>query len=252
MKNLLTVVFALLLLSSFTSNAFSGDGDGIKLNNRVSNNINLGKNKFEKDYVIQKNFYAEKTGQNPIAVYLDLELGYGSTSANITSNNTGASYSTASNGGINVGGLFYLRVADVWSFSTGLDFFNKKFEVTTTDTNIAALNRVQDVSNQYLNIPLYFNVGGMISDKVGLTFMGGPYLGLLLSTNESAGLGYKNFDFGLAGTLTGNYVVAPLVSVILGTKFQYGGLNNLGSNNNVESIHTTNFTVFSGVRFGLN
>lgn len=251
MKNLLSVVFALLLLGAFTSNAFSGDGDGIRLNERVSNNVDLSKNKLEKDYELEKLFYAEKTGKKPIDFYIDLQLGYGSTNANIDSKNTATTYNTNSNGGFNVGGVFHLSIADVWSFSSGLDFFNKKFEVTTNDTTVAAANRVQEVSNQYLNIPLYFNVGGMVSDKVGFTFMGGPYLGLLLSTDENQGLGYKDFDLGLAGTLTGNYVIAPLVSVILGTKFQYGGLNNLGSTENVESIHTTNFTIFSGVRFGL-
>ncbi|MCB0721681.1 MAG: outer membrane beta-barrel protein [Ignavibacteriae bacterium] len=251
MKNLFGFIFALLLVCSFTADAFSGDGNGIKLNDRVTNNINLSKSKFEKDYEIQKDFYAEKTGKKLVDFYIDLQLGYGSTNANIDSKSSSTTYNTSSSGGFNVGGVFYLNIADAWSFSSGLDFFNKKFEVETTDTNVVATDRIKDVSNQYLNIPLYFNVGGMISDKVGLTFMGGPYLGLLLSTDEEQGLGYKNFDLGLAGTLTGNYLVAPLVSVILGTKFQYGGLNNLGSTETVESIHTTNFTVFSGVRFGL-
>ena len=56
MKNLLSVVFALLILGAFTSNAISGDGDGIRLNERVSDNLDLGKSKLNKDYEIKKKF----------------------------------------------------------------------------------------------------------------------------------------------------------------------------------------------------
>jgi hypothetical protein len=64
-------------------------------------------------------------------------------------------------------------------------------------------------------------------------------------------LGYKNFDFGLAGTLTGNYLLNPFVSIILGTRFEYGGLNNLGSTQFVDKITTTNYTIFTGIRVGI-
>ncbi len=251
MKNLFKTFITLLILTVFTNVSFSGDGDKIKLNDRLDYTTSFSKSKFEKDYEIEKQYHALQTGKNLVDFYIDLQLGYGSTNATVNARN-GSDYTTNSNGGFNIGGLFYLNIADAWSFSSGLDFFNKSFEVETPDTTTGFTGTVQEVSNQYLNIPLYFNVGGMISDKVGITFMGGPYLGLLLSTDAEQSLGYKNFDLGLAGTLTGNYVIAPLVSVILGTKFQYGGLNNLGSTENVESIHTTNYTIFSGIRFGLN
>lgn len=249
MKNLLSVVFALLILGAFTSNAISGDGDGIRLNERVSDNLDLGKSKFNKDYEIQKKVYEIKTNQkSPFQFYVDLQLGYGVTNANISrQSGTTGSYNTDSKGGINGGALFFVNLADLWSFSTGLDFVDKSFEVDTSSTSTA---QTEEVSNRYMNIPLNINIGGMISDNVGITFNGGPYLGILLSTPENAGLGYKNFDFGLTGTLTGSYMVAPLVSVLLGTKFQYGGLNNLGSTDKVESISTTNYTIFTGLRLG--
>lgn len=251
MKNLFTPVLAILLLITISSNAFSGDGDKIKLNERVSSDVDLMKERFEKDYEIHKTVSEVRTGAKLIDFYIDLQLGYGSTSANIDSKNPSAAYNTSSAGGFNVGGLFYLNIADAFSFSSGLDFLNKKFEVSNIDTSLAPPGTVEEISTQALNIPINFNIGGMITDKFGLTFNGGPYLGVILSADEKAGLGYKDFDLGLNGTLTGNYMVAPLISVLLGTKFQYGGLNNLGSTDNVESIHTTNFTVFSGVRFGL-
>lgn len=251
MKNFFKTFIIVLILTGFTNASIAGDGDKIKLNERIDNVTSFSKSKFERDYETEKQYHALQTGKNLVDFYIDLQLGYGSTSANVNSR-SGSDYNTNSKGGFNLGGLIYINIAEAWSFSSGLDFFNKSFEVETTDTTTGFTGTVQEVSNQYLNIPLYFNVGGMISDKVGITFMGGPYLGLLLSTDAEQSLGYKNFDLGLAGTLTGNYVIAPLVSVILGTKFQYGGLNNLGSTENVESIHTTNYTVFTGIRFGLN
>lgn len=146
--------------------------------------------------------------------------------------------------------FFYLDLFDVVKFSSGLDFAGKNFKVNapvlagSTDTTV-------DISNQYLNIPLNFNFGGMITEKLGVTFNGGPYLGFLISTDEKVGLGYKNFDLGLNGTLTADYLVAPFTSVILGTKLQYGGLNNLGSSDIAKSISTLNYGFFTGVRFGL-
>jgi hypothetical protein len=90
----------------------------------------------------------------------------------------------------------------------------------------------------------------MLSEKVGLWFNGGPYLGILINSpnNLPTGMGYKNFDLGLNGTITANYVFAYPLSLILGTSFKYGGLNNLGSTALVDKITTTNYSFFSGLR----
>ena len=102
-------------------------------------------------------------------------------------------------------------------------------------------------------MPLFINLGGMVSEKVGLWFTGGPYLGFLMSkpNDQYKEFGYKNFDLGLNATLTGNYVFMYPLSVIFGTTFKYGGLNNLISTPEIEKVTTTNFTFFSGVRFAL-
>jgi len=55
----------------------------------------------------------------------------------------------------------------------------------------------------------------------------------------------------LSANLTANYVFMYPLSVIFGTSFKYGGLNNLMSTDKVEKITTTNFTFFSGLRFAL-
>ena len=93
----------------------------------------------------------------------------------------------------------------------------------------------------------------MVSEKVGLAFSGGPYFGILMSKPENTynNVGYKNFDLGLSGTLTGNYVFMYPLSVIFGTTFKYGGLNNLMSTDKIDKITTTNFTFFTGLRFAL-
>ncbi len=50
-----------------------------------------------------------------------------------------------------------------------------------------------------------------------LVSSGGPYLGFLLNPpNELSG--YKDFDFGLNGILTGRYYLNPFVAVILGSR----------------------------------
>ncbi|MCX6162386.1 MAG: hypothetical protein NTV87_13770, partial [Ignavibacteriae bacterium] len=68
--------------------------------------------------------------------------------------------------------------------------------------------------------------------------------------NTYPGMGYKSFDLGLNGTLTANYVVMYPLSVIFGTTFKYGGLNNLASTPSIKSVNMTNFNFFGGVRLG--
>ena len=234
-----------LFLVFTTGTLIAGDGPG---------NYYINKDYLEKNFDRAQREHAEKTGKI-VDFYIDLQLGMGMTNANISSQPGVGSYDTESKAGFNAGALFYLSLFDVVKFSSGLDFITKNFKVeppslTGTIGNIVDSTQ-REVNNQYLNIPLNFNFGGMVSEKIGLTFNGGPYLGLLLSTDDKLGLGYKDFDLGLNGTLTVNYLVAPFTSVLLGSKMQYGGLNNLGKTANVESISTFNYGIFTGVRFGL-
>jgi hypothetical protein len=124
---------------------------------------------------------------------------------------------------------------------------------TSFDTTKVKPNTSMYVTANYLNIPLNIHFGGMISETVGIDFNGGPYLGIRTSSpdNVSNGSGFKDFDFGLNGTLTGNYVFAYPLGVIFGVDFQYGGLNNLGSTKSVDRISTLNYSFFSGLRIGL-
>lgn len=217
------------------------------------------KNKLNKDYKLAYKDFQEKSGKI-LDFYVDFKLGGTSTSANVTQAAGKGSYNTGSKIGYNIGALIYTRLFDSFQFSTGLDFAGKNFEVTPPSTinsgTPSGTTRIdsttQKVANNYMNIPLNFNFGGMITETLGLTFNGGPYLGILLSTDDKSGMGYKNFDLGLVGSLTANYKIAPLTSVLLGAKYEYGGLNNLGSTPNVDKVSTSSLGFFTGIRFSID
>lgn len=213
--------------------------------------------RFNKDYKRATEEFNYRTGKKPLDFYIDFQLGVGGTSANISG--TGANnYETKSKLGFTTGALFYISLFDVVKFSSGLSFDGKSFSYKPL--NVVEPEPTQDTTKtekyltaNYVNIPLNFNFGGMVSEDFGLWFNGGPYLGILTSSpdNQKSGLGFKNFDLGLNGTLTANYVFAYPLSVIFGANLKYGGLNNLGSTKTVDAIHTLNYTFFSGLRFSL-
>ena len=209
----LTLILVLVLFS-VTSIKAEGDPDNSFLKKG-------NKDKLYKDYKNAKKEFNYKTGK-PIDFYIDFQVGAGSTSANVTSAPGVGEYGTKSSLGFTTGALFYLSLFDLFSFSSGISLDGKSFKVTPPIV-VNPLNTQSYVPSNYLNIPLNFNYGGKLSEKVGLTFNGGPYIGILMSKPEdNTGLGYKNFDLGLNATLTGNYVIAYPLSIILGTKFMYG------------------------------
>lgn len=255
MKNLKLILLFALLMGSVNSYAdwkpeFSKTG--------IPKNE---KSKLNKDYKLAYKDFQEKSGKI-LDFYVDFKLGGTSTSANVTSAAGKDSYNTGSKVGFNIGALIYTRLFDAFQFSTGLDFNGKNFEVTppnniNSGTPVPASDSVsklsQKVANNYLNIPMNFNFGGMITETLGLTFNGGPYLGILLSTDDNrTGMGYKNFDLGLVGSLTANYKIAPLTSILLGAKYEYGGLNNLGNTPYVDKVSTSTLGFFTGIRFSID
>ncbi|MEO6694666.1 MAG: outer membrane beta-barrel protein [Ignavibacteria bacterium] len=182
---------------------------------------------------------------------IDFQVGYGTTSANVTEKSASDPVKTESKGGFNVGAILNLNLFNIINLSTGIDFTKKNFGITLPYTNplITGDSIVKTLNNNYLNIPMNVTFGGMVTDKVGFTFTGGPYFGLLLNA-ENAVSGFKDFDFGINGMLTGKYYLNPFVAVILGTKAQYGGLNNLLSTSSVDKLHTVNWGGFTGVSVG--
>lgn len=241
----------LIILFSFilSSPLLAGDPDDIKMNKNDLKFIN--KDRLIKDYPDVKKQYDIKNGK-PVDIYLDIQLGAGSTGASISNALTNEEYETNARLGLTLGGLLRIKLFDIVSFTSGLSFQGKSFKFSPPVMDTAAINNFgageKTISNTFMNIPLYFNIGGMITEKVGLTFCGGPYLGIRMNDDNYNGLGMKNFDLGLNGTLTMNYLLMYPFNIILGTKFDFGGLNNLGSTKFIDNITTNNFTIFTGGR----
>ena len=130
-------------------------------------------------------------------------------------------------------------------------FQDKKYNygIPYTDSVQSIDSVYNSVKNTYLNIPMNITYSGMISENIGMSFSGGPYFGILLNPDNAVN-GFKDFDFGLNGILTGRYYLNQFVSVLLGGNVQYGGLNNLLSANSVSSLQTVNWGAFTGLGVG--
>lgn len=210
------------------------------------------KDKLVNDLKIARKEFREAAGF-PLSLSIDLQLGIGSTSADVTGN-SGYSYNTSSGLSVLTGALVNISIFDVFNFTTGISFTGKSFKVEPKFTNpLADVNtNPSTVINNMMNIPIYINAGVKLSEKIGLNFVGGPYLGIATKSDDNnTGLGFKNFDLGLNFTVTGSYKILPLTHIILGVTGQYGGLNNLGSTKTVDAVHTKNVSVFSGLRFAI-
>lgn len=248
---LISKLFLMLLVLSFSLNVMA-ENDPSK---PYGNTDYKSDWKLKSDYKKAKKQFDYSIGK-PVDFYIDFQLGVGSTSPNITTTGGSPAVTEKSKLGYTVGALVYINLFDAFSFTTGASFDGKSvgFQKPTTSTPQTNTDSSSGyVPANYFVVPLFVNLGGMVSEKVGLWFTGGPYLGFLMSqpNDQYKNLGYKNFDLGLNATLTGNYVFMYPLSVIFGTTFKYGGLNNLISTPTIEKVTTTNFTFFSGVRFAL-
>lgn len=253
MKILKLLVIALVVLS-FSANLFA-DGDPSKPFGSFDYKIDW---KLKSDYKKAQKEFNYRSGK-PVDFYVDFQLGVGATNPNITPRGTGSIEEETELGYV-VGGLVYFNIFEMLSFTTGVTFNGKSFSfqkpgytTTQNDATADSMSAGGYVPANYFVIPLFLDYGGMLSEDFGLRFNGGPYFGFLMSQPENTyqNIGYKNFDLGLSATLTGNYVFMYPFSVIFGTSFKYGGLNNLMSTDKIESITTTNFTFFTGVRFAI-
>ncbi|MBS1517359.1 MAG: hypothetical protein JSS91_04660 [Bacteroidetes bacterium] len=240
-------VFCIILLSVQGISAGVNFDPKLKLNDTKDHSAEIK----QRDYEKAKLYHQKITGEF-FGASVDFQIGYGSTSPNVTSRENVKDINTTNKGGFTLGALVNLNLFGLLDLSTGLDFINKKYEYGipyVSNPQDPLDSAVNSIKNSYLNIPINVNVGGMVSDKVGISFSGGPYFGILLNPANAVS-GFKDFDLGLNGILTGNYLLNPFMSVILGTKFQYGGLNNLLSTGSIEKVTTNSWGVFTGLRVG--
>ncbi len=249
MKKLFCSVILILIMSlviSQNSFAFSSGFDP-KLK------FNTGKNYSEeiktRDYNEALERHKKITG-SMFSLSIDFQLGYNSTNANVDEKSSLQPVTTTSKGGFLLGAILNVNLFGL-GFSTGLDFTKKNFgiEIPYYDSTTTIDSVSTELLNSYINIPLNLSFGGKVSEDIGVSFSGGPYLGFLLNPSNQFSA-YKDFDFGLNGILTGRYFLNPFMAILLGFQGQYGGLNNLLSTASVESMTTFNWGIFSGLSVG--
>lgn len=244
-KKISYALICLIVLSA--GNSFSETNFDPKL--RLNDKSDYSKLIKERDYEKAVRFH-KKITNSILGLSLDLQLGYGTTNASGEATNS-KSVSSSTKGGFTTAAILNLSLFDAFNFSTGLDFTKKNFGIGVPYVNPQQTGDsiIQNLENNYLNIPMNVFFGGMVSENVGVYFNGGPYFGILMNA-ENAASGFKNFDLGVNGTITGKYFFNPFLAAILGTKIMYGGLNNLWNSDNVETLHTINWGAFTGLSVG--
>jgi hypothetical protein len=177
----------------------------------------------------------------------DIQLGMDFSKATVDVNQNGDTSTTAqktdlqntkTKAGPSIGAILSIDFLG-FGFTTGLHYTGKGIK-----TESGAYNQ----NLNYLNIPLlvYFNFD---FGKVLIDGNVGPYFGLLVSQDDNSLMKVKNFDLGITGDLQGAYLIQKHIGILLGVKYEYGGLNNLVQNLNINSVRTSSFFVYTGVKF---
>ena len=174
---------------------------------------------------------------------VDIQLGLGIANTNVELNkidtNTQSLQSTNTKMGPTIGAIVNVDFLG-FGFTSGLQYSSKGFE---------SASGIKTGLN-YLNIPLLFYFG-FETDKIRIDGNIGPYFGLLLSQDKTTYFAVKNFDFGFTGNLSGAYMFSKYIGALLGFKYEYGGINNLQSNEFVKKTTTSTFFIYSGLKFEL-
>jgi hypothetical protein len=173
---------------------------------------------------------------------LDIQLGatISKTTFNFNTTDTNNLTNTTSKVGPSAGLILSVDFLG-YGFTTGLQYSSKGFKQDNGDK----------FNMNYFNIPLLLYFDFNIGKKVIIDGNIGPYFGLLLSSDDSPVYKIKNFDFGLTGNLQGAYMFSNNIGSLLGVKYEYGGLNNLGNNESIKSIRTSTMFIYTGVKFVL-
>ena len=176
-----------------------------------------------------------------IGIDLDIQVGVSISKTNFeTTVPNDTLDNTTSKTGPLIGALLSVNFFGL-GFTSGLQYSAKGYETTTGEK--ANMN--------FFNIPVLFYFEFDISDKVRLEGNVGPYFGVLLSSSDNPAYELKSFDFGLLGNMQFAYMFNSLIGVLLGGKYEYGGINNLGNNENITKITTSTINIYTGLKFDL-
>jgi hypothetical protein len=99
----------------------------------------------------------------------------------------------------------------------------------------------------FFNIPLLFYFGFDVGKAI-IEGNLGPYFGVLLSSDNSPVYAIKKYDFGVTGLVQCAYMLNDHIGPLLGIKYEYGGLNNLVSNESVKSARTQTMFIYTGAK----
>lgn len=230
--NMLLLVAVILSFQFATGNLHAGDDP-------VANTFPTESGKFH---------LLKKGGLFGLDLSIKVGLGISKTKFDLNPNDTSAASkdlnTTNTIPGPSIGADITLTVLG-YGVTTGFVYSKKGFQ-TTGGTNY---------NFHYFIIPLlfYFNFD---FGKVVVDGNFGPYFGLLLSNtdftqNNLPVYKMKNFDLGLTANIQGAYMFTKVLGILLGYKFEYGGLNNLASNEIVNKMTTQTHFIFTGLKVTL-
>jgi len=231
---LIKSIIALFVMGLFTITSKAGDWEG-----RVS--LKSPDNKIEKRLGDTGKLMKKKNALFNLDVDIQLGLDMASTNIDVqkVDTNTAKLQTTETRLGPTIGAILNVDFLG-FGFTTGIQYTSKGYE---TVGNVAT-------NYNYLNIPLLFYIG-FESGKIRIDVNAGPYFGLLISQDETTVLAVKNFDLGLTGSLSGAYMFNKYMGVLLGCKYEYGGLNNLASNEYIYKVTSSTLFFYSGIKFEL-
>ncbi len=184
-------------------------------------------------------------GSSFFGLNLDVIFGVGisNTQFDVNGDTTGLSNANSKTGpmiGVNVN-FNLLGLA----LGTGFNYSSKGFSTGGSGQGNA----------NYINIPLMFAFNFDVGKKVQIDLAAGPYVGILLSQEKNQYYQLSNIDLGIVATVQGNYFFNRFMGVLLGVKYEHGGLNNLieqGSTSSyVSSVKARNWFIYSGIKFVL-
>ena len=244
---------SMLLIIFFINTTFSQNNDKSGKNSQdslgYSKMIDSMMNSYQKTQKKQQDEYTKKNnrnrgGNNLFGVNIDVILGMSFSNTTFDMNRDTAGLSnTSPKTGPTIGANVNFRIFG-FSLGTGFAYSSKGFKTGNSNS----------VNANYFNIPLLFSYNFDIK-SVEIDVNAGPYLGILLSQDNSSVYQMKNIDLGITAAMQGSYFFNQYLGVLLGVKYEQGGLNNLlkttGNNNYINSIKTTNWFVYTGMKFNL-
>jgi hypothetical protein len=168
---------------------------------------------------------------------IELNVGIGSVKYNIEGKNDFIINSESKMG--YYAGLYF----DIPYVNLGLLFSEKRSLIRTSELE-------KEFVNRYIIVPINYGIG-IGTENFALVIEPGIYSGFLLSTNADDILPIKNFDLGFDIKFFAEQRLSQKTLLTGGIRYERGGLNNLGSNSQVDKITSNTWYFFGGIKYEL-